>query len=306
MYEDLFQMLFLFVLGTGGFFWGFTRLRRERKIENIPTSTIRSLALGLVELVGKAKKTKPLLSPFNKAECVFYRYSIERYQSSGRSGNWIKIAGGDSTYSPFWLDDGTGKILVLPDKAELILSKDYEFQTGWKKSLPLELINFMNEHNLKYRGLFGTYRLRFREWYICEDESVYILGTAKKQPDPLGYYREKTANRLEELKQDPQRLSEFDLNKDGEISKEEWNFAVKKIEQNILEEELESNSIDDLADVVITQGDTEKIFILSDRSQKDLVSKLHWQTLLGIFGGAILALIAVWAFIGKLLELNFK
>ncbi|HNV24299.1 MAG TPA: hypothetical protein PKH98_05360, partial [Candidatus Omnitrophota bacterium] len=84
--------LFLFGVGVFIFFGGFQSLRRKRKIENIPTSTIRGLALGLVELVGKAKKNKILhKSPLTKTDCDFYRYQIERYQSSGKSSRWVTI-----------------------------------------------------------------------------------------------------------------------------------------------------------------------------------------------------------------------
>lgn len=59
-----------FFLGSGiwYFFWGFKRLRRKRKIENIPTSTVRGLAIGLVELIGKAKKMSSITSPLTATQ----------------------------------------------------------------------------------------------------------------------------------------------------------------------------------------------------------------------------------------------
>jgi len=265
------------------------RLRRKRLIENIPTSTVRGLALGLVELIGKTKKKINLTSPLEGVECVFYRYKIERYKKSGRSGSWVTVAKGDSTDSAFYLDDATGSVLVVPKGAELVLPLDYEFVTGFGKGLPANLINFMAKHNLRYGNLFGTYKLRFREWYICADETVYVLATAQKSQEFLSKHEIELTRRVELLKQDTKKLQECDLNKDGDLSMEEWEMARVRIEQELLEEELKSGQSGELIDIIIGRVDTEKIFIISDCSQKGLVDKLFWQSILGIFGGAILA-----------------
>ncbi len=52
-------------------------------------------------------------------------------------------------------------------------------------------------------------------------------------------------------------VKEVDLNKDDQISAQEWNTAVDKIEQGLLEEELKSHQADELMDVVVTKGDME-------------------------------------------------
>ena len=96
--------------------------------------------------------------------------------------------------------------------------------------------------------------------------------------------------RLRELKKNPEKMAEFDLNKDGVISIEEWDSAVNKVEQELLEEELKSGQIDDPADVIITRGEEEKLFIISDHGQEKLVKKLGWQAFLFVFGGAALSI----------------
>lgn len=245
--RDILYAIFYFALGVTAFFWGFMRLRRKRLIENIPTSTIRGLALGLVEITGKAEKTRILKTPFSSKECVFYRYTVERYEKRGKSSSWIKIAHGNSFYCPFWLNDGTGKIMVFPETAELILPIDYEFKTGFGKPLTPELIDFMEKQGLKYASFFGNYPLRFREWYIEPEQTTYVLGTAKKS-----------------------------------------------IEQKLLEEELKLGKTEGATDVIIGKGDSEKVFIISDQAQKDILAKLSWQALLGIWAGAALALIMLW------------
>lgn len=296
--RDIGDLAFGFIFGISGFFWGFTRFRRKRLIENIPTSTVRGLAMGLTELIGNAHQKIGLKSPFSLSDCVLYTYTIERYERGNKSSHWVNIAKGDSFYAPFFLQDDTGKVLVAPKGAELILPIGYEFKTGLGVPLPSNLIKFMEAHAIKYRGLFGTHTLRFREWLIRPEDTVYILGCAQKSKDFLNEHNEKLVKRLQELKDNPVEMSQVDTNKDGQVSMEEWDAAVAKIEKELIEEELESGQPQELADVAIARGQTEKVFIISKNSQKDLLKKLFWESVVGIYGGGALAVIC---FVGLLL-----
>ena len=280
-----------FFFGIWGFFWGFKRLRRKRLIENIPTSTIRSLALGLVELCGKAEKATHLSSPLTKTECVLYKYLVEEYRRRGKSSEWVTIASGDSFYAPFWINDATARIMVFPLRAELILPVDYKFTTGLGKKIPAFLQEFMDTHGISYGSWLFRRTLRFREWFIRPGENVYVLGTAKKTEAPQKDRNSELIGRLERLKADEQKMKEIDLNKDGQVSLEEWDKAVVKVEQELLQEEIKSSAADNPLDVVMGRGDTETVFIISDHSEKDLTKKLARECLLGIFGGAALSLI---------------
>lgn len=303
--RDIGYAAFGFFFGIWSFFWGFKRLRRKRLIENIPTSTVRGLAMGLVEVKGKAKPTTALQSPLTKTKCVLYQYLIEEYRRSGKSGHWVKIASGNSFYCPFWLDDGTGKIMVLPSGTEIICPHDFRFVTGLGKTLPSNLIDFLDANAIRYRNWIGHRQLRFTEWYICEDEEVYVLGTAKKKEGAGISYKEKLTRRLGELKSSPEKMKDVDLNKDGKISIEEWDRVVKKLEQEALEEVIKSTSTENAADVIIGKGDVETMFMISDRSEKELVGRLWWESLLGIYGGAGLSLACLAYLLFRLRTLIF-
>jgi len=294
MKRETLYFLAFFCFGVWSFFWGFKRLRRKRLIENIPTSTIRGIALGLVEIIGKAKRKTPIQSPLTKTDCVLYRYTVERYEQRGKSSRWVMVTQGNSFYCPFLVDDGTGQMLVLPKDAEMILPIDYEFVTGWFATIPQNLIEFMQGNGISYQGFLGNYKMRFREWYITEYDDVYVLGTANKTNDFTNNHQENLLKRLSELKKDTTFMSQADKNQDGNISQEEWDAAVSKVEQEVLEKELEENKNNDLTDVIISKAEGEKSFIISDQSQKDLRHKLGMQAATGVFGGGVLALFMLY------------
>ena len=69
--------LFSSLLTVGGgavFFYGFNRMKRFQLMNDTPTSKIRSMAMGLVEIKGKASAKKYLNAPFSRDECVYYKY----------------------------------------------------------------------------------------------------------------------------------------------------------------------------------------------------------------------------------------
>ncbi|MEK6563635.1 MAG: GIDE domain-containing protein [Candidatus Omnitrophota bacterium] len=292
--RDIGWAAFGFGFGIWAFFWGFTRLRRKRLIENIPTSTIRGMAMGLVELTGKARKVKTLRGPLSGFDCVAYRYLVERYERRGKSGSWVTIAKGDSFYCPFWIDDGTGRVLVAPQAAELILKVSYEFRTGMGKSIPDNLTGFLNTINIRHKTGFFASSLRFKEWDIFPEQAVYVLGSARKKETDWVDHNDKLHQRIMELKSNQEKMKAIDENKDGAVDGQEWSWAVAKLEQELLEEEAKSASQrEEHADVIIGQGSEATTFIISDHSQKELIQTLNWEVIGGVFGGVVLTLVSM-------------
>lgn len=284
-------------LGTGLFFWGFRIFRKKKLIEDLPTSTIRGMAMGLVEVCGIAGREKILTAPLSGESCVMYQYLIERYQKSGKSRDWVTIARGNSFECDFILKDKTGSVAVLPMGAEIICSVRYFFETRFGSGLPDQLKSFMSQSGLSYQGLFGTHKLRFTERYIMADEQVYVLGTAQKAPqlhDRQKEYRARLMARINALKDDSVKMAEVDENRDGHISDEEWQRAVNRIEQELLEEELHVRVNEQWPEVVIARGQNEKTFVISDQSQNDLGWRLGWQAGFYIIGGMLMASVSLW------------
>ncbi len=110
-------------IALGCAYGSFSRLHSARIIEDTPTSKIRSAHQGYVELIGFAKTgaTELLLSGLSQTPCLWYRYNIERYESSGKNSHWRSVERKTSE-QPFILNDGTGDCIVYPDRAEMMLT----------------------------------------------------------------------------------------------------------------------------------------------------------------------------------------
>ncbi len=260
--------IILFVKGIG---W----MRKRRLIENIPTSKVRSLAMGLVEIFGEAvpAQGKILKSPFSGKDCIYYRYIIDEYRSSGKSSRWVTVDKGDS-HENFYLKDDTGSVLVDPGGANVDIPMDFEFGSGLGKDPPKPVREFLEKHGIDFehgrffrRHMFGfrftkmelkgvgsggfagrerphhflkdlltlNKKMRFREYFIAPGDKLYILGTAGDNP----YMEEGTAKHGTE-------------------------------------------------DVMIHKGSNEKTYYISDRPEKKILRKLLWKTAGGILGGGFL------------------
>ncbi len=272
----------LVILGLGAglmmFTYGFSVWREKRMIENIPTSKVRSLAMGLVEVCGQAQPKALLTSPITSTRCVYYKYLVERRERRGKSDRWVVVSQGAST-NYFYVDDGTGWILVDPVEADIKLNQDYRYADAMSaEDIMGSFVRF---------GGFGE-RMRYTEWYIVPGDQVYVMGAVTRWKNDVQDRQFALADKLRELKADKERMREFDRNGDGVVDAEEWEAARERVEQDILRQELD-NPRDASDDYVIARDPSNHTMIVSDQSEKQLVrGKAVTAWLLLIFGAALL------------------
>ncbi len=227
--------------GVWLFIQGFIWLRQKRMIENIPTSKIRSLAMGLVEI--KAKAFKPLkqflISPFQGKKCLWYKYTIEEYHKTEDSDYWKTIKMGEERI-PFYVKDNTGTVLVDPKGARIELPIDYEHRSGFRREAPKRIATFCQKQNVKTKGWFFNKTLRYREYILQPNDQLYIIGTAGDNP----YVEDATGQKNED-------------------------------------------------DIMIQKGENEKFYYISDQPEEDILSRLKWKVVGGLFGGAALMVIGL-------------
>jgi hypothetical protein len=263
------------------FFSGFRAWRRLRLIEDTPTSRVRSLPMGRVEVQGRTAGKAELEAPLTGTPCVYYRYRIEQEVRSNRRRSWRTLAKGDSSAWGFHLEDETGRVLVDPAGAEVDIGHD------WRETDPplsTSLLQVLGRHGIDPHGLVFRKRLRFTEWRLAAGDPVYVLGVAQERPGLANERRRRIAEKLAAWKRDPDAMAHFDADRDGSVDAEEWEVVRRlAVEQVALEGE------DDRVCVAADpHGDAP--FYVSDREEGRVLSRHRWRAFGGIWGGAALAL----------------
>ncbi len=179
--DRLLALLFAGVMGgVGLFYYGFVLGQKKRLVETKPTSAIRSLAVGLVEITGTAELGGPPLSaPFSQLPCVFFSYRVEEQLRSGRHRRWKTIAQGTSE-QPFDTRDATGIVQVFPQGADLMLQDARTYRNDWLGALPPTVTTGLAALGIASAGWLGEKTLRCHESCLLPGAPVYVLGTAQE------------------------------------------------------------------------------------------------------------------------------
>jgi hypothetical protein len=276
-------------IAAGCFFFGrgFWVWRRKRLVEDTPRARVRSMALGRVALEGRAVPwARELRAPISGIEVCWYRFRVEEERRTSKGSEWRTVARGDSSEWPFYLEDGTGRVLVLPEGAEMVVADDL-CQTN--PELDGGLGARLAEVGVDARGFLGFRdRIRVTEARLVQGDAVYVLGTAQTRPSLQAERSAALRERVTALKRDGEAMKELDTDGDGEISAGEWETA-----REALVRETQTAPVEDRV-VVACSPNGEDAFLISDRAEAALARTLGWQAWASVLGGAGFALIALW------------
>ncbi|MBC2716890.1 MAG: hypothetical protein HF978_16420 [Desulfobacteraceae bacterium] len=241
----------------------------RRMVENTPTSKIRSLSMGMVELSGKSRLYYDLRTSATKTQCVYYRCRYYKYQQTNDGSRWALTRSVSSGKIPFYIEDDTGRVLIKPKGAIFnIPMATQSFQGSYIPTLSIQL----HDPNTKVV-----------EELIPERARLYVLGSAQVEKHGKKT-REIIIDKLRMLKQSPKIMSEYDINSDGQIDVEEWEAARSDVERMVYAESL-ANGPGDSESVVIEKPRFGLLpFIIAD-SEKNLIRKLMFRTWIFLFGG---------------------
>jgi len=172
------------VAGLVVFVLGLVWFRQKQLIENTPTSKIRSLAMGMVEVFGEVipAEKQLLRSPLSGEDCVYYKYAIEEFRQQGKSSSWVTVKRGEER-TRFFIKDKTGGVLVDPRGAKIETSADHQYESGFGGDPPQKVLDFLEREGLKHEGFLGfNKKMRFTEHNIVPGDKLYIMGTADDNP----------------------------------------------------------------------------------------------------------------------------
>ncbi len=332
-------MLLSAVAIAGGLYFfacGFRLLARKRLILNTPASKIRSASLGLVEVSGRATGPYSLPAPITGSPCYFYRTIVWRQDEETKTHDWKKVAE-ESLNVFFFLDDGTGQLLVNPAGAELDLHCDFRqsYDQTWISRLPDRANTFLDRHGITPRGD----HFRIEEWTIRPSDLLYVMGTVAENhgtssPSPHSRDTDKSAVRQIEPTPEVIRLSErrtsvtpdaatqqakiaAALHKAGIRSPIAWEAATHASNRVVtMEEPLhvaqisangkdeprgsdEQSGFDLNSPIMLMKGENNSTLLISWHSQRDLVRSLAWKSAAMIWCGAGLTLLGIYMLLAQ-------
>jgi hypothetical protein len=259
----------LLVMGFGAglyyFYKGFRTFREYRVLMDTPEIPIRSVAMGLVEIHGKATGIPPIPSPVTQTPCYFYTVDIEHWVTNKDGGSWVHLVT-DADGPRFYVADATGKVLVDAHQAEydLIQTARVETRGTFGSGLGLTLLGLGNS-----------------------------TGAAGKRPD-LGSYASDAVARRKGTgfigggtgPGERYRLTEYLV-----IPEHWYDITGTCVENPEAQDEYDRN--------MIMKGTNEPTFLITWRSEKEIRRTLRNRAAQYIFGGAILAVVCLGIFLAK-------
>lgn len=287
--------------GLGLFANGFRRERLRRRIQALPTSKVRSMAMGTVELAGSAMELEPLLDPIYGEPCVFFSIRVQEQRRTGKRSHWATVYRKDSADKPFYLRDETGQVLIMPKGGEvhggLTLKR---WRSGLIGSATDAATDFMNRHVSRWRS--G----RLDATIIRPVMPVYVLGYAATLPrayDEAAGVAEAEAAR--KLKGDAAKMAALDANGDGRIDSFEWDAGLFKYKKELdaalrAEKLLKDPNRDQLhtARAIVVDAPAQSLIIADDEAK--LLGRLGWAAIAQIvagpfvFAGSVAYLAGLW------------
>jgi len=269
-----------FGAGLYWFFKGFRVYREYRVLADTPEIPIGSMAMGLVEIHGRAKANQTVASPVTQTPCCFYQVEIERWVTGKNGGHWSHAAT-DADGVRFYLEDASGKVLVDAHHAEYDLIRTAKVQTGG--------------------GLGGS----LGRLFSAVGAPTVATGTMASQAD-LFSYAQSAVSRLGSSFSlsggsllsfggginlgggfsDRYRLSEYLI-----LPGHWYDLTGTCVENPTPEDEHDRN--------MIVKGTNEPTFLITWRSEKEIRRTLRDRAIRYIFGGAILAIFCLAILLAK-------
>ncbi len=245
------------------FWYAFHFLRMKRQIENTPTSKIRSIAMGMVEVKGEAVRKYALVSPMSQIPCVYYR--LTRYRRKERDHQWRVTGISSSNNVPFYIEDETGRVEVNPAGCRVTAGTRQEGSPG-----RIGLMKAVTESDEKWV-----------EEVIVDGTLLYVLGFAALKRHEGPTLTEKKIEALRELKRNPRDLQQFDLNGDGQIDEDEWDSARAAVEEKVLRESLQEKRERKKQEehIVIGKKKGRPLIVSETHSEENLTTRYHYYSL---------------------------
>lgn len=248
-------------IGGGAFCYGFNRMHKLRLIQDTPRSKIRSMAMGLVEIHGFAHPQKIIKTPFSRTDCVYYHYEIKEYRMHTFRDSKGKT---HTTYS--WDTIATGERRI-PFFTKDETGKVYVDPQGAEINLSIKR-QFYQKTGI-FRG-FNTLLTVLNNWTRTEKD--FDIDSLQLTPMELG-------KRIMFSTVGDRKYFEYFIEPDESL------FVL-------------GTAFNKENKVLIKKGENEPTFIISNKSEKELLKKLKWSMILSFILSIILIIVGIIMIIG--------
>jgi E3 Ubiquitin ligase len=323
-------------IGPVLFFKGFRVLRFKRMILSTPLSRIHSASIGLVEVTGMPVGPCVLSAPVTGDPCFYYRVRAWQWVEDGNSHYW-KSALDESLYVPFFLEDGTGRVLIDPRGADLDVHKSFSDEISVTLFRASDIIPGNIRDFLLKRGLVPYKKIKVEESIIPQGFPLFVFGTLGENPALKQRSSEGHATSSAKASFAPSGASAsspgfmLHSNFSADVPARIASTAVEVLNRipgvHVETAEFElpnpgypaalpdpaapssanpvSGKFDLHSSVAISKGERHDPYTISGHSQRELVGNLSWKSTLFIWGGPILGiaclycLLACWRIISR-------
>jgi hypothetical protein len=193
------------LLAVSAFLFWLMASRRQRAIEDVPTSTIAAAAQGYVELRGIAAPSagNSLTGQLTRIPCVWYRFVA----TDVTDPNEKRVVDFGSRSVPFVLRDRTGECLIDPGQAEVVCDRCQ----SWVKE-----------------------DMEYDEWSIRVGDPVHAVGYfSSGGRDAERYLLVQAGHTLAAHERDRQGyLARYDSDGDGKVERQELEVAREALRRD--------------------------------------------------------------------------
>ncbi len=310
------------VMGIVWLIKGFKELKTKRTIQDIPTSKINTGAVGTnVEIKGNilVEQEKMVTAPISGQQCAIYHIEIQKERRRKNSTYWLTI---DQFFSHegFYVDDQSGATdLVLVDGARI--NRDGKTQNFYvnsnnfdempdllRKALTANQTK-LKKFKIKKTSWFFASKYRLLEWCFRPNEEVYVLGHAEsglrlqkiKKPKMKYFLKAKKA-----IQKNKKLAARFDANRDGKLDFNELERGAQILAQR-LADKYSKEKLEELIPKtkLIFKKMKPHPFIISNRSEGELVKNMSTWSVIKIWGGPALTVACAFYLYIALSNLNF-
>lgn len=260
------------IAGSFLFVRGFRLLQRKRWIEDTPVSRISAAAMGRVKLFGRAAGPYTLISPLAQVDCYYYRVEA-RDTGDNREEKGAESHAEETIFTPLFVEDETGRMLIDPRGAELEIPPEYE------EAIETESMSECARRFLRRHGLSTVGNITVTEYAIKPGDPMVVMGTL-------------TENHLVAAETSGQSLEAGYLSREAaDLQRREQMEGMGIPIRDLPPANSEASADFKLhPEIVLASGSDREPFVIARQDPQHIVADLARSSVLGIWGGAALAL----------------